>query len=400
MELPRNTISFLQTTARAFKGAARRLFMARTVQELGEGGQRRAERELGWNRVTLRKGAHELRTGLTCLDNFAARGRKPVEARLPQLLDDVRAVVDGQSQTDPQFQSQRLYTRLSAAEVRRQLISTHGYTDAELPSVATLARKLNALGYHPTRVRKCKPKKKIAETDAIFDQLQTVHAAAAATPTVLRLSMDAKATVKVGDFSRRGMSRVVVEASDHDFQPVATVTPVGILLPATDEVFLYGVTSKVTADCLVDRLEEFWDTEGPRFPEVTTLLVNLDNGPECHSHRTQFLHRAVAFTQRTGLTLQLAYYPPYHSKYNPIERCWGVLEQHWNGSLLDSVEAVRRFAATMTWKGKAPVVTLVHTVYKSGVCRLKSEMKAIESQVRRLPNLGKWFITIPAPARP
>lgn len=240
-------------------------------------------------------------------------------------------------------------------------------------------------------------KKKTPETDAIFTQLSTVHAAAATDPTVLRVSADAKATVKVGPFSRRGRSRVPVRAADHDFHPTATVTPVGLFLPATDELFLYGVTSKVTSDCLVDCLEQWWEAHGPRFTAVRTLLLNLDNGPECHSRRTQFLARLVQFTRRTGLEVRLAYYPPYHSKYNPIERCWGILEHHWNGSLLDSVDTVLRFAATMTWKGQVPVVTRVTEVYRTGVRLLKAEMAALETQIERLPHLGKWFVTIPAP---
>lgn len=240
--------------------------------------------------------------------------------------------------------------------------------------------------------------KKVAETDAIFTQLTEVHAATAADPAVLRISVDAKATVKVGPFSRRGQSRVSVRAADHDFRPEATVTPVGFFLPQTDELFLFGVTSKVTSDCLVDCLEQWWQVHGLRFPQVRTLLLNLDNGPECHSRRTQFLARLVQFTRRTGLTVQLAYYPPYHSKYNPIERCWGVLENHWNGSLLDSVETVLQFAATMTWKGKRPVVTRVTQIYRTGVRLLKAEMEALEAQIERLPNLGKWFVTLPSPA--
>jgi len=83
-------------------------------------------------------------------------------------------------------------------------------------------------------------------------------------------------------------------------------------------------------------------------------VLNLDNGPESHSHRTQFMFRLVQFVQRTGVAVRLAYYPPYHSKYNPIERCWGILEMHWNGALLDSREAVCRFTASMTWKGSPP----------------------------------------------
>ena len=238
--------------------------------------------------------------------------------------------------------------------------------------------------------------KKVAETEAIFTQLTAVHAAAKTDPTVLRLSVDAKATVKVGPFSRRGQSRVAVRAADHDFQPTATVTPVGLFLPEWDELFLFGVTSKVTSDCLVDCLEQWWEEHRPRFPQIRTLLLNLDNGPECHSRRTQFVHRLVQFARNTGLTLQLAYYPPYHSKYNPIERCWGVLENHWNGSLLDSVSTVLQFAATMTWKGRSPGVVAITQGYATGVRRLKAEMAELETQLQRLPNLEKWFVTIPA----
>ena len=237
--------------------------------------------------------------------------------------------------------------------------------------------------------------KKVAETDAIFHQLASAHAAAAADPTVVRISMDAKATIKIGPFSRRGCSRVPVRAADHDFPTGDRVTPVGLFLPETDDLFLYGVTSKVTSDCLADCLEHWWREHGRNRPEVRTLLLNLDNGPECHSHRTQFMHRMVDFAARTGLTLQLAYYPPYHSKYNPVERCWGVLENHWNGSLLDSVSTVLQFAKSMTWKGQHPVVTPIITAYRTGVKLLKSEMAAVEAKIQRLPLLGKWFVTIP-----
>ncbi len=116
-------------------------------------------------------------------------------------------------------------------------------------------------------------------------------------------------------------------------KPRATLTPVGILMPQSDELFVACVTSKVTSDCLVDVLEQWWHSVRDRFEQVKTLVINLDNGPENHSHRTQFLNRLVAFAQTSQLTVRLAYYPPYHSKYNPVERWWGVVEQHWNGDV-------------------------------------------------------------------
>ena len=147
--------------ARALTGSARRVFLARTVAELGPGGQRRAERELGWDRGTIRKGARELASGFAIIDAFALRGRKRAEAHLPHLLADLEAIVASQSQADPTFRTTRLYTRLTAAEVRRQLIAQRGYTDEELPTVQTIGAKLNALGYHPRRVAQSNPQKRL-----------------------------------------------------------------------------------------------------------------------------------------------------------------------------------------------------------------------------------------------
>lgn len=224
--------------------------------------------------------------------------------------------------------------------------------------------------------------------------MNDVNQAADAADDVLRISMDAKATVKVGPFARGGKSRVAVLAADHDFQPEATVTPVGIFLPALDELFVYGVTSKVTSDCLVDRLVHWWERVRERFAHITTLVINLDNGPENHSRRTQFMQRIVEFVQHYQVSVRLAYYPPYHSKYNPIERCWGILETHWNGTLLDSIDAVIQFATSMRWKGQHPVVELVTTTYHTGVKLSKEAMAAVEDQLTRLPALEKWFVDI------
>jgi Rhodopirellula transposase DDE domain len=221
-----------------------------------------------------------------------------------------------------------------------------------------------------------------------------VNAAADADLAVLRVSMDAKATVKVGPFARGGKSRIPTAAADHDFQPAATVTPVGIFLPSLDELFLYGITSKVTSDCVVDCLERWWETVRERFGHIRMLVINLDNGPENHSRRTQFMQRMVDFVQQSGLALRLAYYPPYHSKYNPVERCWGILENHWNAALLDSIDAVIQFATTMTWNGRHPNVDLVTTTYQPGVKLTKAAMDLVEAQIRRLPDLGKWFVDI------
>ena len=160
MELTDAHKALFRAAARALTGSARRVFMARTVKELGPGGQRRAERELGWSRATIRKGMREVDSGFAIVDAFALRGRKRAEEHLPNLLVDITAIVDSQSQADPQFRAKRLYTRLSAAEVRRQLIAQKGYTDEQLPTVQTIGAKLSALGYTLRAVAKTQPQKR------------------------------------------------------------------------------------------------------------------------------------------------------------------------------------------------------------------------------------------------
>jgi hypothetical protein len=152
-------ISVLIAAAKALKGSQRRVFMAQAVAAMGRGGQRWAQEHLGWCRETIRKGTHELRSGMTCVDAFHCRRRKPAEEHLPRLLNDIRAIADGQSQADPKFQTDRLYTRISAAEVRRQLIATRGYTDEELPTQQTINTKMNLLGFSLSKVAKCRPQK-------------------------------------------------------------------------------------------------------------------------------------------------------------------------------------------------------------------------------------------------
>ena len=150
----------LKETAHQLKGAAKRKFIAQTVVALGHGGQSLAERELGWNRVTIGKGIKELNSGITCVDNYQGRGRKKAEERLPTLLEDIKKLVDSQSQIDPTFKSQRLYTRLGASVVRHQLIEKFGYAEEELPTSETIRVKLNDLGYRLKRVAKIQPQKK------------------------------------------------------------------------------------------------------------------------------------------------------------------------------------------------------------------------------------------------
>jgi hypothetical protein len=158
--------------------------------------------------------------------------------------------------------------------------------------------------------------KKVPETDAIFANIRE-RDRDSQDEAVMRLSMDCKATVKIGDYSRGGKTRGDHRAADHDMGCEEKHTPFGV--------------------------------------------VN---------------------------------YPPYHSKYNPVERCWGILAKHWIGAKLSDIQTMLEWAKTMTWKGVHPVVELSRTVYEKGVTVAKEAMQAVESRLERNPLLPKWDILI------
>jgi hypothetical protein len=207
------------------------------------------------------------------------------------------------------------------------------------------------------------------------------------------LSIDTKATIKVGPFSRGGYNRHGAAAMDHDFEAETTLKLFGIHAPEIDENYLYFTESNVTADFMVDALEDLWQSLENR-DDLHSIVINADNGPENSSRRTQFIKRIVEFAESKSIDVSLAYYPPYHSKYNPVERVWGMLEKHWCGELLESVDKVIGLARTMKWKGKGPIVKVVDKIYETGIRLSKSAMKKYENMLNRLSGLENWFVDI------
>ncbi len=150
-----------------------------------------------------------------------------------------------------------------------------------------------------------------------------------------------------------------------------------------------------TSDCIVDSLQDWWNAMPvEQQTEITHLPLKVDNGPESSGRRTPFLKRMVTFADDTGKVIQLLYYPPAPSKYHPIDRCWGILEQHWNGTLLVEAETMLEWAKSMPWKGIRPIVKLSRTIYQKGVSLSKKAMRAIEARLERNPLLPKWDILI------
>jgi hypothetical protein len=196
----------VRSAAKRLTGFQRRSFMAEVAVRLCDGSARKAERRFGWARGAVETGLHEASQGVRCVENFSARGRPRSEQADPRLAADIRAIVEPFTQADPELKSSRQYTNVSAAEVRRALIEK-GHDPLALPGERTMRDILNRMNYRLRRIRKAKPLKKTAETDAIFANVKEVREQARADPATLEISVDTKAKVAVGDYARGGKNQ-------------------------------------------------------------------------------------------------------------------------------------------------------------------------------------------------
>ena len=194
----------IRSAARRLKGHARRLFQAEVADTLCHSSPRAAQRRFGFDRKAVATGQHEAQSGIRCVERFAARARPCAEVKDPQLGQDIRALVEPHTQADPEVHSARRYTNLSAREVLQALKVQKGYSDERLPSERSMRDILNRLGYRLKRIQKAKPLKKLPETDAVFANVQAVHARYQDDPETLEISLDAKAKVNEGEYARGG----------------------------------------------------------------------------------------------------------------------------------------------------------------------------------------------------
>jgi hypothetical protein len=323
----------------------------------------------------------------------ACSGRKRWEEHAPEAAAALRHLAEAHAQQDPTFRTTLAYTRLTAKAALGAL-RAQGVSEDRLPSPSTMAEVLNRMGYRLRKVIKAKPQKKIKATDAIFANIKKDHLGAD-TAQVKRLSMDCKATVNSGAFSRGGYTRGAHKASDHDLGCKEKYIPCGIVDEDTAQLYVTFGSAAKTSDFIVDTLAAWWqELSATERGAIARVQIKMDNGSESSGVRTQFLHRLVQLVDTIGKPIQLLYYPPYHSKYNPIERCWGVMELHWHGAQLIDAETMLEWAKRMTWKGVHPMVKLSRKVYAKGVSLSKAAMRAVEARLERNPLLPKWDILI------
>jgi hypothetical protein len=291
------------------------------------------------------------------------------------------------------------YVKLTAGFIRKELVINKGYSLNDFCE-RTINNILNRLGYTLKKVLKIKPLKKIPETDTIFANVRQKHQLANDNKRILRISCDVKAKVKIGNLSKGGYSRMqhAPIADDHDQHWEAVLNPFGIyeLNNAEDlnELFIIFGNSKETSDFIVDALELWWNKRNYNSTDYDLLMINLDNGKSVASNTKLFMKRIVEFAQHIGIPIQLVYYPPYHSKYNPVERVWAALEKYWNSFVLNSVEYTLKIAQQMTYKGLNPIVLFIDKVYQTGKKISDSVVKELNKFISRNPEIPKWDVKI------
>jgi hypothetical protein len=312
---------------------------------------------------------------------------------MPNLVTDIEAIAEINSQAERCHNDTKGYLKITEGMVKDYLVKEKGYAPTDFGQ-GTLNTILNRCGYTLKKVLKTLPLKRIVETDAIFENIAK-HRQRKIKGT-LKLSVDVKDKVKVGKLSRKGCSRSrqALKALDKDQHWQETLVPLGILQIETGQSTVVLGNSYETSDFIVDGLEKWYELHKNQLIRYHTLELYLDNGPAVASNRTQFMNRIMEFACLTGLRIHLLYYPPYHSKYNPIERVWAALENYWNGTLLTSVTKVINTIQNMTWKGITPLVIVLDKAYQKGIKLNKNQMQLREQYLIRNQQLPKWDVWI------
>lgn len=324
---------------------------------------------------------------------------KKKEDQDEDLEPNIESVIEDYSQIDPSFKTQMCYVKLTAGFIRKELVINKGYSLNDFCE-RTINNILNRLGYTLKKVLKIKPLKKIPETDTIFANVRRKHQLANDNKRILRISCDVKAKVKIGNLSQGGYSRMqnAPIADDHDQHWETVLNPFGIYelnnVEDLNELFIIFGNSKETSDFIVDALELWWNKRNYNSADYDLLMIDLDNGKSVASNTKLFMKRIVEFAQYIGIPIQLVYYPPYHSKYNPIERVWAALEKYWNSFVLNSVEYTLKIAQQMTYKGLNPTVLFINKVYQTGKKISDSVVKELNKFISRNPEIPKWDVKI------
>ena len=360
--------------------------------------QRSAVKMFGLCRQTIKKSVSIFKGITNYKLDIETRGRKKIEEKNPEIIDQIKQICENTENVDKSLKDNIVYIGVTASFVISKLQSDYGYSISECPCENTVIRIFReCLKYKITKVKKNKVLKKIPETDAIFENVnKKKEEVRLSLDNVSSYTIDIKATKNVGDVSDNGSSWIEKNALDHDTNVEYKVKPFGISNTKTKETTVYCNTNNATAEFMAECLETQIKNDMVQNPNIDKVYLFLDNGPENSSRRTLWIFHLIMMAIRLNITIELVYYPPYHSKYNLIEHYWGVLQRSWNGLIINSLDKLIGAINGTKWHGINSKGILINKHFEKGKSVDKNELKKLLEQHISYPTLEieKWSLII------
>jgi len=359
---------------------------------IGRGGKTIAAKLFGVSKEFVRKGLREAATGLAEPSNAHKSGRKAYTELNPGLEEAIREIMQGKTQADPRLADSREYTETDCPWVRERLLER--FPEKLVPKKSALSSLLGKMGYRLKKVAKTEPKKKIPETDLIFENVERKTSEYEKNSSAMLISIDVKNKTAIGAFSKGGKSRLGAKAADHDYCD-HFLYPIGLLDIKSKVVRFAFSQGKPTAGQIWDLIESYYIESFLAGNKYKALGIKADNGGSNQSW--EFRLRALEFAAKYKIVVEFIYLPPYHSKYNDVEHVFGTLQKHWGGLVLDTEEMTRLAATTMTYKGKNPTAWIWKA--SENEARDKRSENIWKETVLRTAGIEKWAVRIePEPA--
>lgn len=374
------------------KGLEKDLAIGALVADLGKRSISAVSKSLNLCREKVKSCYDKFKNGIQLKLEF--RGRKSIIDKYPNLKNDIEKIIEKYKNVDSHFKSKLLYISINPNSIINELVLNYGYPQ-KFACYNSIVKVLKQMGYKYHKIPKSEVINKVPETDKIFENVNDcLESLDKSNEEVAAISIDDKATKKIGKFSDNGMTWIDTKALDHDTIFKYAVKPFGILDLKTDEVFVTCTPYSSTAEFKVDCIEKYI-LEKNKKKKLKKLVIFLDNGPENSSRRRLWLKQLKKLSIKYNIIIQLVYYPPYCSKYNKIERVWARIQIEWRRITIDSLELLLNSLNKITWKNKKIKGFLSMKEYETGIKISDYEMETkINPFIIREEGLEKWSLVI------
>ena len=362
------------------------------VADLGKRAISAVSKALNMSREKIKSCYDKFKNGVQIKLEF--RGRKSIITKYPNIKRDVEIIIEKYKNVDSHFKSDLLYISINPNSIIKELILNCGYPP-KFACYNTIVKLLKEMGYKYHKIPKSEIINKIPETDAIFENVNDcLESLDSNNDEVAAISVDDKATKKIGKFSDNGMSWINTKALDHDTIFKYAIKPFGILDLKTNDVFVTCTPYSSTAEFKIDCIERYI-LEKNKKCKLKKLVIFLDNGPENSSRRRLWLKQLKTLSIKYNIVIQLVYYPPYCSKYNKIERVWARIQIEWRRITIDSLEILLDSLDKITWIDRKIKGFLSMKEYETGIKISDYEMETkINPFIIREEGLEKWSLVI------